>query len=811
MATESTNIAKPGRDYHAKEFDLVQGFHSGYRAREDITTLPPGILVNGSQNVLTNVFQHVGIRQGYTLDGQRDTTPTVSSAPIESAFDWKRHTGDTRHLRAGFNSTGSSGKMQYRFVAAAGDYHSGTTFTAGQVYWINLMTSLTSSLFRFGDYWDNNQLLSELLMVNGLPQIWEWSGGVTTLKSSSNAAGSIATYNQPGEITVLNAAPTSGGGGFAAGDLANIITNTSGQDAVVSVTTVAPGGIVTAVALVSGGGAYQAGAGQATLAAGGSHGQGLSVNITTVVGAGGSGYVVGDTLTATTAGTGATFRVVKVSPATGAVARVILLTPGTGYAAGVTATTTSGAGINCTINIISVAQGYIEKNGTTSWAEEGFYNLTSDRAVTINGTSYGYTGGESTTFLVGISANPTGEPANSVIHQTPIITYNYNMKGLPTNFGNDLISVLKNQVYLGDNTKRDVYVSYLNNYKDYSFSTPRIVGQGAILTLDGTPTSFQPQQTAMFIGAGKDYWFQTQFTLSSDNAKEELTITPLKTTDLQAPQTQELSTKIKNNIAYVSFENIINSLGTAENYLNDPQTIDLSYSIVNDTKVYDFMDGSIKYFANDGKFIFVAVPRESRVLIYNMTDPKHQYWEAPQVMPIRCFSVIDGQIYGHSSQASNSFKLFDGYNDDGHAIQANATFSFWNQGTRVAYKSSNKWYVEGYMSTNTVLTGSLKDEVNGSPRSWNWFGTDTRIVFAQPDDASLGKQALGKSSLGGSSTPVALVNQLPKFRLEQTYNRVDYFEEQPSFSSYGTDQRWEILAFGTNATPSVNEPTSIRL
>lgn len=647
-------------------------------------------------------------------------------------------------------------------------------------------------------------------MVNGNPWIYEWSGGITTLKSSSNASGVVSTFNQPGQITAINSSPTSGGGGYAIGDLVNIITNTSGQNAVVEVDTVVLGGVATNVTLVSGGGAYQTGAGQATAPAGGSHGSGVSINVTTVSGAGGSGYTVGDILTASSGGTGATFRVLKVSPSTSAVAQVVLLTPGTGYSTGVS-NTTGGSGTGCAIEITAVAQGYIEKNGTESWAELGFYNQTTDRAVTINGNSYTYTGGEATTFLVGVSPNPTGEPVNSVIHQTPITTFNYNMKGLPQEFNNDLISVLKNQVYIGSNDKRDVYVSYLNNYKDYTFYTPRVVGQGATITLDGSPTGFQPQQNEMYIAAGKDYWFVTQFTLSADNTDEQLTVTPLKTTDLQAAQTQELSTKIKNNVAFVSFENIINSLGTAENYLNDPQTIDLSYSIVNDTKAYDFTEGSIKYFANDGKFIFVAVPRESRVLIYNMTDPKHQYWEAPQVMPIRCFSVIDGQIYGHSSQASNSFKLFDGYNDDGHAIQANATFSFWNQGTRTAYKSSNKWYVEGYMSTNTVLTGSLKDEVNGSPRSWNWFGTDTRIVFSQPDDASLGKQSLGKSSLGGSSISPSLVNQLPKFRLKQTYNRVDYFEEQPSFSSYGKDQRWEIIAFGTNATPSVNETTSICL
>ncbi len=799
-------------DVHASEFNLIQDFHSGYRAREDVTTLPPGILVAGSQNVITNTFQRVGIRAGYTLDGQRDTTAVVDSAPIESAFDWKRHTGNTRHMRSGFNTDGTDGKMQYRYVAEAGDKHNAITFTAGEVYWIDLMTDLTSSLFRYGDYWDNDQLMSELLMVNGTSKIWEWSGGVATLASTSNAAGSIATFNQPGEIDTIAGAPTAAGGGYVAGDLVNVIPINSSQSAVVRVGAVGGGGAVTGVVLESGGGGYIVAAGQPTriIGAPGSAAAGCSVDVTAVFGAAGTGYVVGDIITAATAGTGATFKVLQVGNAGGAVL-IQLLTPGSGYAAGVSATTSSGAGINCTINIGAVATGWIQKNGITSWAEEGFYNLTSPRAVTINGNSYTYTGGETTTYLVGIGSNPTAEPVNSVIHQTPIITNNYNIKDLPVDFSNDLISVLNNQVYIGSNTERDVYVSAVNNYKDFSFSTPREVSEGAILTLDGSPTAFQPQQNQMFISAGKDYFFVTQFQLSADNQNESLTVTVLKTTDLQAAQSQELSCKIKNNIAFVSFENIINSLGTQQNFLNDPQTQDLSFSIVNDTKTYDFTDGSIKYFANDGVRLFVAIPRESLVLIYNMTEPEHFYWEAPQIMPIQCFSVIDGELYGHSSQASNTFKLFSGTNDDGHAIQAVAKFSFWNQGTRFAYKSSNKWYVEGYMSTNTQLTGALQREVNGSTASWTWLGTDTRIVFSQPVDASLGKLSLGKVPLGGSSTPVSLVNELPKFRLKQTFNRQDYFEEQPTFSTNGKDQQWEIVAFGTNATPSVNETTSITL
>ncbi len=53
-----------------KEFTLTDNFQLGYRNREDKTKLPPGVLIEGSQNVLTSVNNTVGITKGYTLDGQ---------------------------------------------------------------------------------------------------------------------------------------------------------------------------------------------------------------------------------------------------------------------------------------------------------------------------------------------------------------------------------------------------------------------------------------------------------------------------------------------------------------------------------------------------------------------------------------------------------------------------------------------------------------------------------------------------------------------------------------------------------------------
>ena len=44
----------------------------------------------------------------------------------------------------------------------------------------------------------------------------------------------------------------------------------------------------------------------------------------------------------------------------------------------------------------------------------------------------------------------------------------------------------------------------------------------------------------------------------------------------------------------------------------------------------------------------------------------------------------------------------------------------------------------------------------------------------------------------------------------QTYNKSPYFEEQMGFGSNGVDQRWELVACGTNATITAEQPVDVK-
>lgn len=629
MAQTSRNKMGKLSNSKASEFTLVDSFPLTFRAREDLTKLPPGVLIVGSQNVLSNVSDRIQIRQGYALDGP---TSAVNAA-IKSSFDWITRGNGEIHLRAGFLSSTNDGKLQYRYVDSS-----------GAVTWRDLLTSLTTVDYNFCTYWDTTESLREVLFVNGTSNIFEWNGAVTTMLSAT----------------------------------ANTIT----------------------------------------------------------------------------------------------------------------------------------------KNGTDTWADAGFYVSKSSRSIVINGNVYTYGGGETTVTLTGISPSPIAEPANSIVHQSVVTTTNSGMTGITSTFTNGLIANLNNQIFVGSLTSSVLWISKVNDYTDYSSSTPRQTGEGASLILDYNLVALIRQEQFMYVSAGKDLWYNVNFELQTSTVGvtyEQVNAQLLKNGRSQGAQSQAFTSHMKNNIITVTFEPTIDQIGRMEDYFGTPQTKNISDSIKLLIDELDFTGGSIFY----NKYnIYVAVPVEELVLVYSLITNS---WEAPQNLPITRFYAVDGELYGHSAQTSESYKLFTGYADrvypgfSGNPIDSKARFSYVNYGTRTALKKANMFYIEGYINANTILNCFITYEIDGcaTVKSFTIDGSDKSIVCIGEDSDSLGKVSLGKVKLGGAG-PSSLTGLPPKFRVEKTFPSTNFFECSFSFEVLGVDNRFELLGFGLNASMASEEPVYIR-
>lgn len=592
-----------------KKFQLVKDY-GGYVTKPEETNTSIRHLVSGSENVLINDGKKVASRNGYTLDGQANT----ATNGIESAFDWFMFNGQERNLRS------YDDELEYRYVASD-----------DTVTWRRLEDSFTAVDFVYTTWWNTTNAVDKLLFVNGTSNIFEWSGGITTVASG-------------------------------------------------------------------------------------------------------------------------------------------------------TATT-------------------ITKQGTTTWAEEGF-TLAGTRRVIIEGTAYTYTGGEGTTTLTGVTPTAVGLSAGEIAHQQIVTTANSSITGLPNTFANDGIAELKNQIYVGSNKNREIYISKTTDELDYSFSSPRIPGDGALLTLGDTWTAFAPQENQMYVASGKDQWYQTRFSLSDDLSREGLEIERLKTGPQQAPQSQDLTGKAKNNVIFISNEPTLDELNRAEDFIT-PQAKPISDPIKPDFDATNFAGGQIKYYKND---IYITAPIESKLYIFEIDKG---YWQPPQIIGLNKLSIIAGELYGHSSLSPETYKLFveNVFTDDNNSINSIAKFSYRNFGRRDWQKNFDEFFTEGYISPDTTLTLTLNFDFGGSTQilESDISGSDDTLIFSAPSAGPLGKEPLGKVPLGSILADVLPRN---KFRHIFTQRIKDFYELQVVYQA--TSGEFEIISQGPNARLAVTDNILIK-
>jgi len=472
-------------------------------------------------------------------------------------------------------------------------------------------------------------------------------------------------------------------------------------------------------------------------------------------------------------------------------------------------------------NFASATAVTVTKSGTKTWAEEGFAT-TGTRTIVINGTPATYTGGENTLTLTGVSVDFSATAVGSVVHQEVVTTALSAMTSISATFGPTVIGCgRRNQVYLGSSKSNLLYISKVNDYKNYAFTTPtRVVGEGMQIPLDSPPTKFVPLENRndtnaydMYISEGTDTWAVIRATLSSDLTKEVLEHIRLKVAPLQGAMSERLVSKMKNHILYVGSDKVANLLGYLS-YQNVPEIVDFSFPIVDDMTSYDFEDASVYYHKN---YIYIAIPKHNLIRVYNMTDQSKQttgsvrgieevdvatqpwFWEAPIAYPVSGFYVVNGELYGHSYTTSESYKLFTGGSFNGQNIHANATFAYDDKDDRSQSKMSSGVYVEGYIKQNTNIDVTIVGDLDSfeTAQTKTISGKDVSTVAFGSGGGALGKAHLGSLPFGSTLTSG---DTLPAwFHVIKTYSPVPCYLEQVSFDTSGADLYWELLTYGTNA------------
>lgn len=708
-----------------KEITIVNSFKETYRNREDITNLTPGVLVVGSQNIISNVSERLQTRQGYQIDGSflvYIATTATSSNKVTVASTLGINTGDYAKITFTSGITGLTSGSSYYIINA-----SSTT--------IGFATS------------NANAIAGTYITILGIP-----IGASISIEKSTVQAGILSSFdwNSKGNSEIhmragyLDSTGSDGRLQFRWVDSNNKVF---WSDILTGLTTV-------------------------------------SYNFTTFWN---TTELVRDCLFVN--GTSNIFQ-------------------WNGAYDTVTSTTSNTIVVTNDINT------------------RGWYN-TANLQLIIRGVTYTYTGITAKTFT-GVSPDPTSGAntvyAGDIAVQKVVTTANSSFSGTnspapSSTFANGLISTLNNQLFIASLTSPSIYMSKTNSFTDFGWANAgvRVPSDGGTANLDDNIVGFVPQQDVMYVTAGKNFWYNTSLVQSSSYTGtvaltiETFNVKLLKTNPRQAAQSQGLINNMKNSVIAITNEPTFDVLGQLENILGVPQTTNISDSIKLDFDTYDFTYGHVFYWRY---YLLVSVPRSGLIRMYSLVTKS---WEAPQTIPASRFYTVNGNIYAHSFNSSESYQLFTGYSDratsygEGNPYLVVANFSYQNFGTRTTLKNANEFYIEGYITGNTNLSCIINYEEDGNltTQTFSVLGDDSTLIGSQNQSNSLGKQPFGEAGLGTYPSS-SLTGLPPKFRVIKTFPRFDFYECQFSFSILGTDQNFQLLAFGLNAAPSDTTNAAIK-
>lgn len=457
----------------------------------------------------------------------------------------------------------------------------------------------------------------------------------------------------------------------------------------------------------------------------------------------------------------------------------------------------------------------VTKKGTTTFAENRFY-VNRDKTLTCvrTGTDYTYTGGTGTTTLTGIT-DTTGLIAGDILVQKVITQADTPV----ANRNNDTIYAFENQIIVGSEDDDFVYISTNDDYTDFTFSTPRLTGEGAKLTLDDISKGFGTLGSNLIMFAGKSGVFKANFeqiTVGTTIA-ETINVKRIDAGANQGAVNQETIISVSGGLLYLTNEPSLRFIDNPDNIGGiNPTTY--SNPIKPDFDAEYWTGACATFWKNT---YYLSAPVNSRLYMLEFSqdaDGKtRRFWQPPQILPVGAFSIIDGWLYGHSNSLPETYKLFDpttlsdlSTDDDKLPINAIAKYAYRDFGDRNNLKNLDEYFVEGEISPSTSdLLLTLNYDFDGATQvvEKTIDGQDTDILFGTAINASLGQNSLATNPLSGTtSTPV----DAQKFKVIFEIAKEDFTLLQANFSTNEIDRYFAIISHGANVKMSPRKNVFIK-
>lgn len=375
----------------------------------------------------------------------------------------------------------------------------------------------------------------------------------------------------------------------------------------------------------------------------------------------------------------------------------------------------------------------------TTAAEQGF---DTSGTTTINGIDYAYSSRSGLT-LGGMS----GVPALSVNEGVISTVETKGFTDAPTS---SVAMVIKDQrLYAAyDNS---VFCSAIDDFKNFSFSSPRVAGEGEIIIFpEGgdkiTALGIRPDYVAVM---KRDYIGSLSFKDYSENLSDIPTVKTIETSYKIGAVNQRSLVQNNYQVFFPNNGNEILRVTRLEQKDYD-ETDNIAFRIKPTLENYTFSQSAASYFDDR---VFSAVSYNGsfndEIIVYDIPFNRIQKFTG---INANSFTVYDGKLYYGDSLSENVYQLFyDDYSDNLNPYSTNWKTKWYNFGAPANWKEVGWVFVEGFINSNTSLSFKINLDDGGSLISKTVSIVGTGDYVAKTTSSGFGTNPFGLSNFSDSS------------------------------------------------------------
>jgi hypothetical protein len=349
----------------------------------------------------------------------------------------------------------------------------------------------------------------------------------------------------------------------------------------------------------------------------------------------------------------------------------------------------------------------------------------------------------------------------------------------------DDIYTFQNRVFIANFDSGRIYYSHAIDYLEFTIPATQTAITAGFLDLDGNYTAMIERKSVLWIST-EDDWYKVTMAIEENAYGYWTTVEKFEASESVGALPYAVAIQ-KGDVVFMAQDKRLRRIITLEILgIDDIELISDQIDGLLDRM--DLVDVRIYYYR---RYIYIISATEGITLMLDILSGEFM---PPQYIGMKCLSVIDGVLYGHSNGRNETFYLFRGRNDLGGQLEVKIAVGFTHSKDNFVQKKHSQFAHHARATdTSKVSVEYQYEEFGAGVDKLAEYDVKDIKKYEMSNDVSFGANPFASYSLAGVDDEVD--GSLKGFFLFDTQERASWFDFRPVWTITGTDVEFHLLAW----------------